>query len=334
MSKKYILNKTNSVLLLQKANLTTLVKLQPKQCSFQSFDESDIIESPYVYKVLSKGWIELLDERVSVVKKNAAQNYGQKYKIGTRAYLNDKNNLDIEVMSYNPNNQLYTVKLVRTGGKLTIQESAISLKKNIGDRINVDIDENGDLTDAQDLSTHNDLSMPQQPDQVQIVRTQDQTVNKAINAKSLIDNQNRLSDEIANQKVDIVYKDETEQARPEDEEETFIVKAKDGKFAKEVTSSEMVENTQKAINETLQEVIDSTKVAQPETKEDDFNTEEFVKLSPELQQYISTFMSKDARGRKMIIARLKDTTKLNAIASCADELSVKAAKAKLDKLNG
>ena len=333
MSKKYILNKTKSVLLLQKANLTTLVKLQPQQCSFQSFEESDIIESPYVYKCLSAGLIELLDQRVSVVKKTVAKDFGQKYKVGTRAYLNDKNNLDIEVMSYNPNNQLYTVKLVRTGGKLIIQESAISLKKNIGDRINVDIDENGDLTDVQDTSTHTDLSMPQQPDQVQIVRTQDQTVNKAVNAKSLIDSQNKLSEEISNQKVDIIYKDETEQVSPEDEEETFIVKSKDGKFAKEITSSEMVENTQKAINETLQDVIDSTKVAKAEPVDDGFNTEEFVKLTPELQQYISTFMSKDARGRKMIITRLKDVAKLNAIASCADELSVKAAKAKLEKLN-
>lgn len=333
MSKKYILNKTNSVLLLQKANLTTLVKLQPKQCSFQSFEETELFESPYVYRCLNTGRIELLDQRVSVIKKTNAQNYGQKYKVGTRAYLNDKNNLDIEVLSYNPNNQLYTVKLVKTGGKLTIQEAAISLKKNIGDKINIDIDENGDLTDAQDISTHRDLSLPQGPEQVQIVRTQDREVNRAINAKSLIDNQNNLADEILNQKVDVVYKDDKEEVRPEDEEETFIVKSKDGKFAKEITSSEMIENTQKAINETIQEVVDSTVVAKPETKDDGFNTEEYVKLSPELQQYISTFMSKDARGRKMIIARLKDIAKLNAIASCGDELSVKAAKAKLEKLN-
>ena len=330
MSKKYILNKTNSVLLLQKANLTTLVKLQPKQCSFQSFEETELLESPYVYRCLNAGRIELLDQRVSVIKKTNAQNYGQKYKIGTRAYLNDKNNLDIEVLSYNPNNQLYTVKLVKTGGKLTIQEAAISLKKNIGDKINVDIDENGDLTDVEN---HQDLSLPQGPEQVQIVRTQDRAVNRAINAKSLIDNQNNLAKEIANQKVDVVYKDDKEEVRPEDEEETFIVKSKDGKFAKEITSSEMVENTQKAINETLQEVVDSTVVAKPETKDDGFNTEEYVKLTPELQQYISTFMSKDARSKKVIITRLKDVAKLNAIASCADELSSKAAKVKLEKLN-
>ena len=330
MSKKYILNKTNSVLLIQKANLTTLVKLQPKQCSFQSFEETELMESPYVYKCLNSGRIELLDQRVTVVKKNTAQNYGQKYKIGTRAYLNDKNNLDIEVLSYNPGNQLYTVKLVKTGGKLTIQEAAISLKKNIGDKINVDIDENGDLTDVEN---HQDLSLPQGPEQVQIVRTQDRAVNRAINAKSLIDNQNNLANEIANQKVDVVYKDDKEEVRPEDEEETFIVKSKDGKFAKEITSSEMVENTQKAINETLQEVVDSTVVAKPETKDDGFNTEEYVKLTPELQQYISTFMSKDARSKKVVITRLKDVAKLNAIASCADELSSKAAKAKLEKLN-
>ena len=44
-------------------------------------------------------------------------------------------------------------------------------------------------------------------------------------------------------------------------------------------------------------------------------------------------MSKDARSKKVVITRLKDVAKLNAIASCADELSSKAAKAKLEKLN-
>lgn len=330
MSKKYILNKTNSVLLLQKANLTTLVKLRPQQCSFQSFEESDILESPYIYKALSRGYIELLDQRVSVVKKQNTQDYGQKYKVGTRAYLNDKNNLDIEIVSYNPTSNLYDVKLIKTGGKLTIQEAAISLKKNIGDAINVDIDENGELTDVEN---HRDLSLPQgQQEKVQIVRTQDQSVNKAINAKSLISNQNKLADEILNQKVDVVYKDAEEQKNPEDEEETFIVKSKDGKFAKEITSSEMVENTQKAINESLQEVIDSTKVAKAEEPKDDFDTNAFMELSDSMKTYINGFMSKDARGRKMIIARLKDVEKLQAIASCTDELSRKAANAKLAKL--
>lgn len=330
MSKKYILNKTNSVLLLQKADLSTLVKLQPKQCSFQSFEEEDIYSSPYVYKTLVRGYIELVDQRMEVVKKNVAKDCGQKYKIGTRAYLNDKNNLDIEIISYNPDNDLYTAKLVKTGGKLTIQESAISLKKNQGDKINVDIDENGDLAE---MDQPRDLSLPQEPEQVQIVRTQDQTVNRAVNAKSLIDNQNKLSEELMNQKVDVVYKQEEDKPK-EDEEEVFIVKSPNSKFAKEISASQMIEDTQDVITEKLQEVVDSTKVVKVEESKDDFNTTEFVKLSPELQEYISSFMSKDARGKKMIIARLKDITKLNAIVSCCDALSAKAAKAKLDKLNG
>lgn len=328
MSKKYILNKTNSVLLIHKANLTTLVKLQPKQCSFQSFEEDEIYSSQYAYKALAKGIIELVDQRVQVITKTNAKDYGQKYRIGTRAYLNDKNNLDIEIISYNPSSSLYTVKLVKTGGKLTIQENAISLKKHVGDKINVDIDENGELAE---MDTPRDLSLPQEPDQVQIVRTQDQTVNKAVNAKALIDGQNKLSDELMNQKVDVVYKDQEEKPK-EDEEETFIIKSKDGKFAKEITSSEMVENTQKAIKESLQEVVDSTVVAKAEDKKEDFNVDKFMELSPEMQEYIKAFMSKDARGKKMIIARLKDVEKLKAIASCTDELSIKAANAKLAKL--
>ena len=333
MSKKYILNKTKSVLLLQDAKVNTIVKLNPKKCSFQSFDEDYLFSSPYVQRMMNKGYIELLDDKVEVITKSNAKDYGQKYKIGTRAFLNDKNNLDIEVLSFNPHTNLYTVKLVRTGGKMTTQESSITLKKNKGDNVNVDIDENGDLMDAPETDAARDLSLPQEPEQVQVVHTQDQTVNKATNAKQVIDNQDALAKEIANQKVDVVFKAEEEQARPEDEEETFIVKSKDGKFAKEVTSSEMIKNTQEAVNEAFQEVIDSTKVTQAEPV-DTLDETAYNKLSKEMQTYIDTFMSKDARSKKMIITRLKDIEKLSAIASCTDSLSQKAAKAKIEKLLG
>lgn len=333
MSKKYILNKTNSVLLLQDAKVNTIVKLNPKKCSFQSFEEDYLFSSPYVQRMFSKGMIELLDEKVEVITKSNAKDYGQKYKIGTRAYLNDKNNLDIEILAFNPHTNIYTVKLLRTGGKMTTQESSITLRKNKGDNINVDIDENGELADSTSQESTRDLSLPQEPEQVQVVHTQDQTVNKAKNAKQLIDNKDAIAEEIANQKVDVVFADEKEQSRPEDEEETFIVKAKDGKFAKEVTSSEMIKNTQEAIQDSLQEVIDSTVVAKPEEKQE-FDSDAFNKLDSSMQKYIMDFMDKDARQKKMVISRLKDIQKLSAIASCADELSVKAAKAKIEKLLG
>lgn len=330
MSKKYILNKTNSVLTLHNSKLIKVVTLRPRQCSFQSFEEDELLSSPSIYKTYQNGYIDFIDQRIEVVVKNTAKNYGQKYVIGTKAYLNDKNNLDIKVVSYNPNNSLYTVEIVRTGGKITVPEDSISLVKNVGDKINADIDENGDLVDSQSIATPRDLSLPQEPDQVQVVRTKDASVNRAVNAKQIIDNQAELAREIANQKVEVVYKNQNDEPKVEDEE-TFIVKSQNGKFAKEITSSEMVENTQKAINESLQEVIDSTKVCKPEEKEE-FDTDAFMKLSDDMKAYINTFMSKDARGKKMIIARLKDVQKLNAIASFGDELSKKAAVAKLAKL--
>lgn len=331
MSRKYILNKTNSVLTLHNSKLIEVVTLRPRQCSFQSFEESELLSSPSIYRTYRNGYIDLVDERVEIIVKNTAKNYGQKYVIGTKAYLNDKNNLDIEVVSYNPNNSLYTVKIVRTGGTIVVPEDSISLKKHVGDQINADIDENGDLVESTVSSTPRDLSLPQEPNQVQVIRTKDQSVNRAVNAKQIIDNQAELAREIANQKVEIVYKDKNEEPQ-ENDEEIFIVKAKDGKFAKEITSSEMVENTQKVINEKFQEVIDSTVVAKPEESKEEFDTNAFVKLSPEMQEYLNTFMSKDARGKKMIISRLKDAEKLNVIASFADELSKKAANAKLAKL--
>ena len=331
MSKKYILNKSNSILMLHDSKSSLLVTLKPKQCSLKSFEEEELLSMASIVKMYDKGFIDLVDERLQIVKKSTAKDFGQKYKIGTRAYLNDKNNLDIEIVSFNPSNNLYKVKLLRTGGIITTQEGSITLKKNKGDNIDVDIDENGDLTDSKENTSSRDLSLPQEPDQVQIVHTEDRTVNKAKNAKEIINNQDALAEEIANQKVDIVFNDDKEETRPEDEEETFIVKAKDGKFAKEITSSEMIKNTQEAISDSLQEVIDSTKVVKADEKEE-FNQDAFNKLSEEMQDYITSFMNKDARNRKMIISRLKDVEKLSAIASCTDELSMKAARAKIEKL--
>lgn len=329
MSKKYILNKRNGILMLHNGKKLFLT-LKAKQCSFQSFEEEELLSIPSIINAYQNGHIDLVDERVQVVKKSTAKDCGQKYKIGTRAFLNDKNNLDIEILSFNPSNNLYKVKLIRTGGVMTTQESSITLKKNKGDNINVDIDENGELADSENSATK-DLSLPQEPDQVQIIHTEDKTVNRAKNAKEIINNQDALAKEIANQKVDIVFNDDKEETRSEDEEETFIVKAKDGKFAKEITSSEMIKNTQEAISDSLQEVIDSTKIMRAEEKED-FNQDAFNKLSEEMQEYITSFLNKDARNRKMIISRLKDVEKLSAIASCTDELSMKAARAKIEKL--
>lgn len=331
MSKKYILNKTSNTLSFHDSKAKLIVKLKPRQCSFQVFEEDELLSVPSIMSDYQRGRIDLVSERMQIVVKNTAKDYGQKYKIGTRAYLNDKNNLDIEVISYNPNNKIYKVKLLRTGGIITTQESSISLKKNKGNSIDVDIDENGDLTDSKENTSSRDLSLPQEPEQVQIVHTEDRTVNKAKNAKEIINNQDALAEEIANQKVDIVFNEDKQETRPEDEEETFIVKAKDGKFAKEITSSEMIKNTQEAISDSLQEVIDSTKVVKAEEKEE-FNQDAFNKLSEEMQDYITSFLNKDARNRKMIISRLKDVEKLSAIASCADELSMKAARAKIEKL--
>lgn len=329
MSKKFILNKTNSVLTLHDNKLNTIVKLQPKQCSFQSFEEYELLQSPYVYKTYSNGYIALLNERVDIIKKNTAKNYGQKYKIGTRAYLGDKNNLDIIIEDYNPNTLLYTVKLVRTGGRLKTEEKSISLTKHKGDAINIDINEDGELYEVNKAT---DLSLPQEPEEVQIVRTEDREYNKPVNAKSLLSNQDNLANEIANQKVDIVYKDDKKEQPSE--EETFIVKTENG-FAKEISSSEMMDNTQKAINKAFQEVIDSTKIVAEENKQKEVGVKEenFIKLSTELQEFISNFMNKDNRSKKLIISRLKDVEKLTAIMDCADELSSKAAKVKLDKLN-
>lgn len=329
MSKKYILNKTNSVLILQDNQLKTVVKLQPRQCSFQAFDELELMSSPYIYKTHLNGFIELLDERVEIIAKSNTKDYGQKYPIGTKAYLNDKNNLDIEIVSYNPNNGIYTVKILRTGGKITASEKSISLKKHAGEKISADVDEFGDIIEANPTQTSTDLSLPQQPEQVQIIHTEDTAMNKSVNAAQLINNQNQIADQIASQKVDVVYSDPESKPITEDDEETFIVKSSNGKFAKEISSSEMMQNTAKAINETLQQAVTPKKTVKEETKQ----TASLDNLTPETRKYIEDFLAKDDRQKKMVIARLKDLEKLSAIANYADELSMKAAKVKIEKLS-
>ena len=96
----------------------------------------------------------------------------------------------------------------------------------------------------------------------------------------------------------------------------------------------MVENTQQAVVNELKTVSEKLKKeVKEEGRSASIDEAAFVELEPEMQQYISNFMSKDARVRKMTISRCKDIKKLTAIAKCADDVSKKGALAKLEKLN-
>ena len=145
--------------------------------------------------------------------------------------------------------------------------------------------------------------------------------------------QEEVSRKIANQQVEIVYKEPTK-IQPEEEESTFIVKADKDVFAKEISASKLVENTQEAVANEFKNIAQNIKKeVKEEGRSASIDEAAFVELEPELQQYVTNFMSKDARVKKMTISRCKDIKKLTAIAKCADDVSKKGALAKLEKLN-
>lgn len=330
MSKKYIQNMTKATIVIQDTKLNTVVKLAPYTCSNRNFSEEYLEELPYVEKLLSLGKITLQDTKTHITVKKS-KDYGQKYSIGTRCYLNGESNLDLEVESYNPSADLYTVKIVKTGGRLKVKENSLSMTKYVGKKVDVDVDEFGELTET----NQKDLSLPQKQNPVDIVYSEDNGLQQAVSAADLIKSQDKISEQIANQKVDIVYKtDEEAKQEVEDDEEIFLVKSDKDVFSKEVTASELIKNTGEAVQKEVKKLAERLKPAKKEESRSAQPDEAaFVNLSEDLQQYITDFMSKDSRNKKLIISRLKDTNKLKAIITCGDDMSKQAAKSRLEKLN-
>ena len=159
-------------------------------------------------------------------------------------------------------------------------------------------------------------------------------MQRGVSAADLIKSQDKISQEISNQQAEVVYKTEQEQPKEEDEE-IFLVKADKDKFAKEMSATEMMKDTQKAISnefEKVAKVVKSTK--KEESREASIDEVAFAELKPELQEFVNKFMTNDSRVKKMTITRCKDVEKLNAIVKFGDDMSKKAALAKLEKLNG
>lgn len=331
MSKKYIQNLTNGHVLITDNKGNVITNLQPYECSVTSFDEETLYNSITLNKMLLNKWVSLQEVKTRI-ELPEHKNYGQKYKIGTKCFLNDASKLELVIDAYNPNSGIYSAKVVKTGGLLKIQESAISLTEpqDQNKKINVDINEYGELQEV------DDEPLPQQPtnDQagVEIVRTDIPNEDKfAKNADEVVKSQEAVSRQIANQQVEVVYKSPKVE-KPVEDESTFIVKADKDVFAKEIKASEFIENTAKVINEEIKNIA-PVKETKNEGRSATIDEAAFVELSEDMQQYIANFMSKDARVKKMTISRCKDIAKLTAIAKCADEVSKKGALAKLEKLN-
>lgn len=325
---------TNHRLLIQNEKGEILINLPKYTCSDKAYEVSFLEEINHFNVLHRLGKVTLQDVKTSF-KKKLAKDYGQKYKIGTRCFLNDDSKLDLEVESYDPNLKLYTVKIVKTGGSLKIKEKAISLTKPTGSKkINIDVDEEGELVET----NQQDLSLPQEDPEAQVVYSEEAPKNDSVDANNIIKNQDEMANKIASQNVDIIYAtDEEEKQKDSDGEEMFLVKSDSDMFAKEIKASKMAENVQEEVTKELKKVADVIKSEkdkkESKSREAEIDEMAFVELSSEMQQFISSFMEKDSRSKKMVIARCKDVEKLQAIAKCGDNLSKKAALAKLGKLN-
>lgn len=335
MSKKYVQNLIKSTIILQDAKLNTIIRLEPHQCSFQKFEEEELLDSPYVSSFLSKKIISLQDERTQIVI-NEHKDYGQKFKIGSQCYLNDESSLELIIDSYDPNTKVYSAKVVKSGGILKLQEQAINLTKFVssGKKIDIDIDEFGELKPGESDKS----ALPQEPEQseVEVIRTEEKDIKSSKNADDLIKSQEKIANDISNQKVEIIYKKPSEAKKETEDEDIYLVKADKDLFAQEITASQLAENTQEAITKEIKKVSETIKSKEDKKvvgKTATIDQTAFVELSSELQEYIKEFMTKDSRVKKIVISKCKDIDKLTAISKCADDLSMKAAKTKLEKLD-
>ena len=197
-------------------------------------------------------------------------------------------------------------------------------------KINIDIDENGDLIETDIVQDRQ--SAPQSEQSVEIQYSQDNGMQRGVSAADLIKSQDRISNEISKQQAEVVYKTEQEQPKEEDEE-IFLVKADKDHFAKEMSKEEMIADTQKVVSNELKKVAEVVKKAKQESREASIDEVAFAELKPELQEFINKFMTNDNRVKKMTITRCKDVEKLNSIIKFGDEMSKKMAAAKLEKLN-
>ena len=156
-----------------------------------------------------------------------------------------------------------------------------------------------------------------------------------VEAKAIDANDRILDTEPDMGKVDIV--DSNRQSVPQDaipqspvavDGDTFIVKADNQPFAKEISEAEIVRDTQKEVVNVIRKAASA--VSKPAAEPSDTAND----LTEAEAKVVEKFNSLDARTRKMSLARMLDTERLAILAKGGDEATRKMASARLEKLNG
>jgi len=280
---KFILNRKNSILFIQDNERKTLCKLMPYECSFKSFDEKLLDETEHVNKLINKGIISLHDKRV-VAESKAKVNHGQKYGIGTKAFIKGPNNLEITIQDYNPLKMLYTAMIDKTKGIVNLVESEITTEFTISKR-----------NDMGELITDNKKA--------EVVRTENNE-EKSYNtdAENMIRNIETIS---KNNKVkaEVILNDEVDN-RKEDDSETFIVKEVGQKFAKEITNKEAEEQIVEKVKENVEKAVEA--IAKNEVIEAKEEKIDLTNIPVEYREQFLNISKMDNRNQKLSINRLRN----------------------------
>ena len=348
----FIKNNLNSKLLLQNNAKEIICRLNPKQTSFETFSYEELRNNTFVQILLSKKMISLTEERIEEPKV-VHQNFGQKYLIGTRCEIVGKHHLIIIIEQYIPQTGQYKAKLEKTGGLMTLTEREIQPLTIEGEALNnptnpdVDIVVNQTVEQRPKAKNVKDIMAEAQaelnnteyeiPQIVTVNNTQTETTFQSEEQKAL---QREYEEEQKGLNVSVKNvnqnKIEPIAQAPEDdevEENIYIMKPNkqtNKKFASEVSTKKIINDTMKQQEKIVNEIANDLK--KEEVKEIS-NNDILQQIPEEYKSWFNIFLNKDDRKKKMTIALCKDIEKLKLIITYCGEYEANLAKQRLKNLD-
>lgn len=305
--KKYIINKTKSILIVQDNNNKTICTLKPFTVSYEPYETSTLKHCRHIQSLLLSDYIELSDTN-EVEFNEFGKDHGQFWKIGTVAQLKGDAGIKIQILAYSPTTKKYKVRIVKSGGTLVVTEKEIvELEQALEDEFDNQQVEIVDNDGAQET---------------------DESVEE-LSGEEALRMLEKSAQSISQEDVEINFHEEGTTTPEEDEfEEQLIVKKEGAKFAEEVTLARVAKDTSKEVTKKLTSAL--TKVA--ETSNTSKKTKDLDQIPEKYQEWFQNFLQKDDRKKKMTISSCNDIAKLNIIIQFGDETSVKLAQTKLSKI--
>ncbi|MCM1260536.1 MAG: hypothetical protein NC222_06235 [Staphylococcus sp.] len=299
--KLYIINKTKATLLIPNNDGKVFCILKPQTVSVKSYTKEELQNCIGIQSFLSKEYIEFSTTN-QITFNEFGQDYGQRYSIGFIGQLKGDNNIEIQVLAYSPITKKYKVRIKKSGGTLIVTEKEISpILKGSDDfsEQEVEIIDNEGSQEGEEESMNAD----------EAIRMYEQEAKQAP------------------EEVEVMFS-EKEYEDEDDFGEQIIIKKEGAKFADEVTIDRVAKDTSKEVTKKL-----ASALKKPEIKTEHSLEVDLDKIPAKYQEWFSNFLAKDDRKKKMAISACNDKEKLMLIIQNCDELSVKLATTKLQKLN-